>query len=106
MKNNLIGSWTYFNRKITEKINVRKFPLEYLPTIPQPSEYLVCKKVLYDLLKVMKDLDLDYTFAQGYEKVHDGLVHIIWKDCELYTNIVILLEEMGNKCKISCSRFI
>ena len=65
----LIGSLTNFNRQVTEETNVRKCLLEYLPTIPHPPEYPVWKKLLDDLLKVMRDLDLGYICAHGYERV-------------------------------------
>ena len=79
----LIGSWSDFNRLVTEERNVRKCLLEYLPTIPQPPEYPVCKKFLDDLLKAMRDLDLEYIFAHGDEQVYARLAHTIWKDPEL-----------------------
>ena len=87
----LIGSWTDFNRQVNEEIYVMKCLLEYLPTIPQPPEYSVCKKFLDDLLKVMRDLDLDHIFAHGDEQVYARLAHIIWKNPELHWNIVILM---------------
>ena len=45
-KEHLIGSWADFNRRVTKEANLRKYLLEYLPTIPQPPEYPVCKKFL------------------------------------------------------------
>ena len=65
--------------------------LVYLPTIPQRPEYPVRKKLLDDLLKVIKDLDLIHIFAHGDEQVYARLAHITWKDPELYRNIVILM---------------
>ena len=53
----LIGSWTDFNRQVTKETNVSKCFLQYLPTIPRPFEYSVCKKFFNELLKVMRDLD-------------------------------------------------
>ena len=89
----LIGSWTDVNKQVTEETNIRKSHLEYLPTIPQPLEYPFCKKLLNDLLKVMRDLDLDHIFAHGDKQVYARLAHIIWKNRELYRNIFILMEE-------------
>ena len=89
-KNNtehLIRSWIDFNGQVTEEANVRKCLLQYLPTIPQPLEYSVCKKLLDELLKVMGDLELDHIFAHGKKQVYVWLVCIIWKDLELYRNI-------------------
>ena len=88
----LIGSGTDFNRQVTEEANVRKYLLEYLPTMPRPPEYPVCKKFLDNLLKVMRDLNLDHIFAHGDEQFYARLAHIIWKDPELYRNTVILME--------------
>lgn len=38
-----IGSWTCYNKTLNESI------VEYLPTIPQPPDYDVCKKIIDDL---------------------------------------------------------
>ena len=59
----LIGLWTDFNGQVTEEANVMNRFLQYLPTIPQSLEFLVCKRFLDELLKVMRDLDLDHIFA-------------------------------------------
>ena len=59
----LIGSWTDFNGQVTEEANVMNRFLQYLPTIPQSLEFSVCKRFLDELLKVMRDLDLDHIFA-------------------------------------------
>ena len=56
--------------RFTEEKNVRKCLLEYLPNMPRPSEYSVGKKFFDDLLKVMKDLDLDHILARGGEHVY------------------------------------
>ena len=59
----LIESWTDFKRQVTKETNVRKCLLGYLPTIPQPPEYPVCKKFLSDLLKVMRSRYRSYFCA-------------------------------------------
>ena len=87
----LIGSWTDFNRQVTEETNITNCLLEYLPIIPQLPEYPICKKFLDDLLKVVRDLDQEHIFAHGEEQVYARLAHIIWKDPELYRNIVMLM---------------
>ena len=56
--------------RFTEEKNVRKCLLEYLPNMPRPPEYSVGKKFFDDLLKVMKDLDLDHILARGGEQVY------------------------------------
>ena len=85
----LTGSWTDFNRQVTKETNVSKCFLQYLPTIPRPLEYSVCKKFFNELLKVMRDLD--DIFVHSDEHVYAWLAHIIWKDLELYRNIDILM---------------
>ena len=64
----LIGSWTDFNGQVTEEANVMNRFLQYLPTIPQPLEFSVCKRFLDESLKVMRDLDLDHIFAHDDSK--------------------------------------
>ena len=56
--------------RFTEEKNVRKCLLGYLPNMPRPPEYSVGKKFFDDLLKVMKDLDLDHILARGGEHVY------------------------------------
>ena len=68
---NLIRLLTDFNRQDNEQTNVRKYLLKYLPPTPQPPEYQVCKKRLYALLKVMKDLDLHDIFLHSGKQVYD-----------------------------------
>ena len=89
-QNNMIGSWTDFNRKVT-KVEQKRILLEYLPTIAQPPEYPVCKKFLDDLLALLEELELDHIFAHSDEQVYARLAHIIWKDPELYQNVIILM---------------
>ena len=42
-QNKLIGSWTDFNKKVTN-VEQTKSLLEYPPAIAEPPEYPVCKK--------------------------------------------------------------
>ena len=85
-----VGSWTAFKKEVTAK-EVRKCLLEYLPVIPEPSEYHVCKNFLDRLLDLMKDLEVKHIFAHSDEQVYARLAHILWKFPEAYTYIVILM---------------
>ena len=82
-QNKLINSWTDFNKKV---INIKqtKSLHECLPTIAVPPEYSVCKKFLDDLLSLIKELNLDHISAHSDEQVYARLVHIIWKEPQLY----------------------
>ena len=58
----------------------------------------------------MRDLDLDHIFAHVEEQVYVRLAHIIWKDPEVYRNIVIsmagfheLLVRKKNCLQRTCS---
>ena len=62
-QNKLIGSWSDFNKKVTN-LELTMSLLEYLPTIAEP----VCKKFLDDLLSLIKELDLDHIFAHSDEQ--------------------------------------
>ena len=82
----------------------------FIPTIPQPLDQ-VCKKMLDELLKVMRDLNLDHIFAHGEKQVYVSYyVCIMWKDLELYRNIDILMgrfhklrARQKNYLQIKCS---
>ena len=96
-----IGPWTNFNKTFAEPIFQRSL-LEYLPVITKAPEYPVCKKCLDDLLELLKVLFLIYlvmamnksvdvciiSFAD--EQVYGRLLHIIWKNKEIYKNVIIL----------------
>ena len=74
----IIGSWTAFN-KVVSNVAVKKSLLEYLPVIPEPPEYPVCKAFLDSLLELMKELEIGHIFAHADEQVYARLCHIIWK---------------------------
>ena len=82
-----VGSRTAFKKEVTSK-EVRKFLLEYLPVIPEPPEYHVCKNFLDRLLDLMKDLEVEHIFPHSDEQV---LPDILWKFPEVYKDIVILM---------------
>ena len=48
-----LASWTCF-KKDTSNLMFGKSIVEYLPMVPEPPEYPVCKKFLDDLLDIMK----------------------------------------------------
>jgi len=83
-----VGSWTAFKKEVTSK-EVRKSLLEYLPVIPEPPEYHVCKNFLVRLLDLMKEVE--HIFAHSDEQVYARLAHILWKFPEVYKDIVILM---------------
>lgn len=85
-----IGSWTAFNKAVTG-VDVKKSLLEYLPVIPQPPEYPVCKSFLDMLLSLMKELDVGHIFAHSDEQVYARLCHIIWKYPDVYKNVILLM---------------
>ena len=85
-----VGSWKAFNKQVTDK-EVCKSLLEYLPVIPQPPEYPVCKKFLDQLLDLMNDLEIDHIYAHADEQVYAKLAHILWKFPDTYKNVTILM---------------
>ena len=58
----LLGSWTAFNRKISEH-KQEKSLIEFRPVISQPPKHDVCKYYLDILSGVMKDLGLNYIYS-------------------------------------------
>ena len=90
LENKSLGSWTIFNKSITQD-NKAKSIIEYLPTIAKPPDYPVCKYVLDKLLQIMKDLELRLIFAHSDEQVYAKLAHILWKFPDLYKNIIIVM---------------
>ena len=60
----LLGSWTAFNRKVSEH-KQKKSLIEFMPVISQPPKHDVCKYYLDILNGVIKDLGLNtYLFMQ------------------------------------------
>ena len=85
-----LGSWTCF-KKDTSNLMFEKYIVEYLPIVPEPPEYPVCKKVLDDLLDIMKELDLDHIFVHADELVYSKSVHILWKFHDIYNLVIVLM---------------
>ena len=68
-----------------------KFIVEYLPMVPEPSEYPACKKFLEDLLDIIKELELDHIIAHADELVYSKFVHILWKFSDIYNRVIVLM---------------
>ncbi|XP_057316865.1 uncharacterized protein LOC130657893 [Hydractinia symbiolongicarpus] len=86
----MLGSWTAFNRKVSDR-KQKKSLIEYMPVINQPPDISVCKNYLDTLKHVMDDLGLKHIFAHADEEVYARLVQIIWKNSDLYKNIIVLM---------------
>ena len=71
-----LGSWTCF-KKDTSNLMFDKSIVAYLPMVPEPPEYSVCKKFLDDLLDIMNELDLDHIFAHADELVYSKYAYIM-----------------------------
>ena len=85
-----LGSWTCF-KKGTSNLMFDKSIVEYLPVVPEPPQYPVCKMFLDDLLDIMKELDLDHIFAHADELIYSKLVHILWKFPDFYNRVIVLM---------------
>eukprot|EP00112_Aurelia_sp_Birch-Aquarium-sp1_P023401 Seg6964.2 transcript_id=Seg6964.2/GoldUCD/mRNA.D3Y31 product="hypothetical protein" protein_id=Seg6964.2/GoldUCD/D3Y31 len=86
----LLGSWTPFNKKIST-VSAEKCIQEYLPVTAEPPEYPVCKEYLDFLLEIMQDLEIPYIYAHSDEAVYSKLCHILWKNTDLYRNVILLM---------------
>ena len=84
------GSWTVFNKAVTNK-ETKKSLLEYLPVTPEPPEYHICKNFLDTLLDLMKELEINHIFAHADEQVSARLAHILGKFPDTYENVMILM---------------
>ena len=86
----LLGSWTPFNKLVTDSNN-KKCVQEYLPVKAQRPQYPVCKDYLDFLLEVVKELEIPFIFVHSDEAVYSKLCHILGKNQELYKDIVLLM---------------
>ena len=86
----LLGSWTPFNKKIST-VSTEKCIQEYLPVTAEPPEYPVCKEYLDFLLEIMKDLEIPYIYVHSDEAVYSKLCHILWKNKDLYRDVILLM---------------
>ena len=86
----LLGSWTAFNKAISP-FTTEPCTQEYLPVTAAPPEYPVCKEYLDGLLDIMQDLEVPYIYVHSDEAVYSKLCHILWKNKELYKNLILLM---------------
>ena len=64
---------------------------EYLPVTAAPPDYPVCKEYLDFLLGIMQDLEIPYIYVHSHEAVYSKLCHILWKNKELYKDVILLM---------------
>lgn len=86
----LIGSWTSF-KKLTTNVNIEQCIQEYLPVIPSPPEYPVCKQYLDNLIEMINDLEISHIYVHADEAVYSKLCHILWKNPEIYKSVVMIM---------------
>ena len=85
-----LGSWTAFNKQVS-KYKPIKCVQEYLPITPAPPEYPICKEYLDFLLDMIEDLAIPHVFVHSDEAVYSKLCHILWKNTELYKDVILLM---------------
>ena len=85
-----IGSWTSFHKSVTKE-ETEKCVQEYLPVIPEPPEYPVCKEYLDFLLEVIEYLEIPHIFVHSDEMIYAKLCHILWKNKDLYRSVILLM---------------
>ena len=64
---------------------------EYIPVKPEPPDYPVLKEYMDFMLELIKDLEIGHIFVHADEIVYAKLCHILWKDRELYKNVLLLI---------------
>ena len=64
---------------------------EYFPITPAPPEYPICKTYLYFLLDMIEELHNPRIFVHSDEAVCSKLCHILWKNTELYKDVILLM---------------
>ena len=86
----LLGSWTPFNREVTDHLTTACIQ-EFLPVTPHPPEYPICKEYLDFLLEIIEELELPHIFVHSDEMVYFKLCGIVWKNPQLYKGIILLM---------------
>ena len=86
----LLGSWTPFNKKVSN-FDTTPCVQEYLSVTPLPPDYPVCKEYLDFLLDLIEELEIPYIFVHSDEMVYAKLCDILWKDRQLYSQIILLM---------------
>ena len=86
----LLGSWTEFN-KIVTNVTTFKSIINYMPTTPERPDYKLCKEYLNFFVNRFDILEILYGFVYADEQVYSRLLHLIWKHKDLYANVIPLL---------------
>ena len=63
---------------------------EYLPVILHPPDYPTCKDNLDFLIEVIDELAIPFIYVDSVEMVHSKLCEILWKNRDIYNNIILL----------------
>ena len=92
----LLGSWTPFNREVTDHLTTACIQ-EFLPKTPHPPEYPICKEYLDFLLEIIEELELPHIFVHSDEMVYSKLCDIVWKNSQLYKGIILLMGGHSKK---------
>ena len=86
----LLGSWTEFN-KIVTNVTTFKSIINYMPTTPERPDYKLCKEYLNFFVNRFDILEILCGFVYANEQVYSRLLHLIWKHKDLYANVIPLL---------------
>ena len=85
-----LGSWTAFMRQTSSTVPIKCIQ-EYQPVIPSPPEYPICKQYLDSVIEIINDLELSHMFVHTDELVYSKLCNILWKNPQLYKNVILLM---------------
>ncbi len=86
----MLGSWTPFNQEVSRVVQ-QQSATKFLPVIPQPPDYSVCKHFLDTMRSLAKDLELNHVFVLSDEQVYARFWKVIWAHGDHYKNIILLL---------------
>ncbi len=86
----LLGSWTPFRKAVTSHAT-NACIREYLRVTSHPPEYTVCKEYLDFIISLIEKLEIPYIFVHSDELVYSKLCDLLWKNQELYKNIILLM---------------
>ena len=85
-----LGSWTAFMKEASKSVPIRCVQ-EYQPVLPHSPEYPICKKYLDSIIDIINDLEISHMFVYSDELVYSKLCHILWKNPELYKQVILLM---------------
>ena len=103
-----LGSWTAFNRVISKEKPLTCIQ-EFLPVVPHPPKYPICKKYLDFMLDVMEDLEIPFIFVHSDEDIYSKLCTLLWNNKELYSRIILLMggfHQLRVRQKLIYKRFL